>query len=122
MLVNDTEALYIPNSVITYRLESHLSFEEKKKIGIQITLKKLDIDIDNGDYVLIGPGFQPTITRELSKAQIIAQKIDNEKDFKNIWVNADSAYLRFSILHIFCYLFLYSNLSENISFIILNLN
>jgi hypothetical protein len=91
-------------------------------IGVQITLKKLDIDIDSGDFVLIGPGSQPT-HRELSKAQIIAQKIDKEEDFKNIWVNADSAYLRFSILHTFCYLFLYSNIYRRIfSFIILNFN
>jgi hypothetical protein len=43
-------------------------------IGVQITLKWLDIDIDLGDFLLIGPGSQLT-HRELSKAQIIAQKI-----------------------------------------------
>jgi hypothetical protein len=89
---NETEALYIPNSVITYKLKNH----ESKRIGVQIKLKYLDIDVDSGDFVLIGAGSEPT-PREQSKAQIIAQSIKNEKEVKSIWVNADSAYLRFSI-------------------------
>jgi hypothetical protein len=92
MSANQTEALYIPNSVITYKLKSH----ESKRIGLQIKLKYLDIDVDSGDFVLIGAGSEP-IPREQSKAQIIAQSIKNEKEVKSIWVNADSAYLRFSI-------------------------
>ncbi len=97
---NETEALYIPNSVITYKLKSHGS----KRIGVQIKLKYLDIDVDSGDFVLIGAGSEPT-PREQSKAQIIAQSIKNEKEVKSIWVNADSAYLWFSIFFVHFYLF-----------------
>lgn len=91
------EALYVPNSVLTFKLISPQSddIENKVLIGVQISLEFLDIDIDSGDFLLIGPGSETT-PRELSKDQIIYQNVNNGEEPTNIWVNADSAYIRFS--------------------------
>jgi len=91
------EVIYIPNSVITYKLNSLQSLDDKSsKVGVKIKLELLDIDIYSGDYLIIGAGSEPK-PRELSNVQIIAQNINNEADQKDIWVNADSAYIRSSI-------------------------
>lgn len=92
------EVGYQSNSIFTYILNSGEDDGDeearckKQKLGINITLEQLNIDIDKGDFLLIGPGSNPT-HRELSKAQIIAENVEYP-DEKRIWVNAEAAYIR----------------------------
>ena len=90
---------YDKNSIFTFILDPGNDDDDEAKckveiVGINITLEHLDIDIDKGDFLLIGPGSKAT-HRELSRAQIISDNIFNEPDdHKRIWVNAEAAYIR----------------------------
>ena len=89
------EVIYMPNSVVTFIMsppESQTD-SDKIKVGLKIHLDYLNIDVNAGDFVLIGPGSNPS-HRELSNAQIIAENIQTDEDKKKIWINADSAFIR----------------------------
>ncbi|CAG2113245.1 unnamed protein product, partial [Medioppia subpectinata] len=97
--INDADqrqdVYYIPNTVITYKLMPPPDTGSKNiSVGVIVVITKLDIDEDAGDFVLVGPGSEPT-HRELSKAQIITKNIDEETDKpRDLYVYADSAYIR----------------------------
>lgn len=72
--------------------------QEKFRVGIQVEIERLDLDFDRGDYLIVGPGIRPEFWKN-SKGQAIAQPIGVDKDDPqqgsvNIWINADSAFLR----------------------------
>lgn len=97
---------YQPNWVKTYALGKRslcdlsgvTNCQEKFRVGIQVTIERLDLDFDRGDYLLVGPGLRPEFWKN-SKGQVIAQPIgldndDPQQSNVNIWINADSAFLR----------------------------
>lgn len=93
---------YVPNSVSTFVINKHSLCPtgddddcEEIRIGVVIEIDDLDLDFQLNDYLIVGSGAKPVFWAN-SKAQMITSKSEDKR--RKIWVNADSAYLRFVCL------------------------
>ncbi|CAG2172647.1 unnamed protein product [Oppiella nova] len=93
------EVAYVPNTSITYKLiPTPPTGGVDISVPIRIYIEYLDIDVDSGDYVVIGPGSQSK-HRELSKTQIITENIGEVDDYQEVVIYADSVYIRLVTHH-----------------------
>lgn len=110
-LVNPIEELApdgpLKNILLPYKQNAVKSFVFKKRpiclenvdkcknfyIGILIEINALDLDFEKGDYLVIGSGLRPSFRLD-SKSQVLSQKIEKVEEKRQVWVQADSAFMK----------------------------
>lgn len=83
---NNCQVDYIPNSVRLWNL-----ITSKNNFGVTITIKYLKIDLNVGDYLLVGSG--KGVMNTMVKSRAIIENIDNENYYKKIMINSNNAFI-----------------------------
>lgn len=83
---NNCQVDYIPNSIRLWNL-----ITRKKNFGVTITIKYLKIDMNVGDYLLVGSG--KGVMNTMVKSRAIIENIDNKNYYKKITINSNNAFI-----------------------------
>ena len=83
---NNCQVDYIENSVRLWNL-----ITSKNNFGVTITIKYLKIDLNVGDYLLVGSG--KGVMNTMVKSRAIIENIDNENYYKKMIINSNNAFI-----------------------------